>query len=63
MSEKFLEHSDEEVCTEVNNKLQEYMEAMSGLCEDDASLIMCRSLTGMFKVDSLSQHLISIKTP
>jgi hypothetical protein len=34
----------------VNNKLQEYMEAMSGLCNEDAALIMCRSLTGMFKV-------------
>lgn len=49
LSEKFLDHADEEVCTEVNNKLQEYMEAMSGLCNEDAALIMCRSLTGMFK--------------
>jgi hypothetical protein len=50
LSEKFLEHPDEEVCTAVNNKLQEYMEAMAGLCREEASLIMCRSLTGMFKV-------------
>ncbi|CAK5088598.1 unnamed protein product [Meloidogyne enterolobii] len=49
LSEKFLDHPDEEVCTAVNNKLQEYMEAMAGLCREEASLIMCRSLTGMFK--------------
>ncbi|KAL3103001.1 hypothetical protein niasHT_026449 [Heterodera trifolii] len=49
LSERFLEHADDEVCTEVNNKLQEYMDAMGGLCDEDASLIMCRSLTGMFK--------------
>uniref|UniRef100_A0A914GUE6 Secreted protein n=1 Tax=Globodera rostochiensis TaxID=31243 RepID=A0A914GUE6_GLORO len=49
LSEKFLEHADDEVCTEVNKKLQEYMEAMGGLCDEEASLIMCRSLTGMFK--------------
>lgn len=49
LSEKFLEHPDEEVCTEVNNKLQEYMDAMSGLCEEEASQIMCKSLTNMFK--------------
>uniref|UniRef100_A0A914L7S8 Uncharacterized protein n=1 Tax=Meloidogyne incognita TaxID=6306 RepID=A0A914L7S8_MELIC len=49
LSEKFLDHPDEEVCTAVNNKVQEYMEAMTGLCREEASLIMCRSLTGMFK--------------
>ncbi|KAI1724642.1 hypothetical protein Ddc_05888 [Ditylenchus destructor] len=49
LSEKFLEHPDEEVCPEVNNKLQEYMDAMSGLCEEEASQIMCKSLTNMFK--------------
>jgi len=53
LSEKFLDHPDEEVCTAVNNKVQEYMEAMTGLCREEASLIMCRSLTGMFKVIKL----------
>ena len=49
LSEKFLEHPDEEVCTEVNNKLQGYMDALSGLCEDGAQQIMCKSLVNMFK--------------
>lgn len=51
MSEKFLEHPDDEVCTEVNNKLQEYMDAMDGLCEEEASKIMCHSMVNMFKVN------------
>jgi hypothetical protein len=50
LSEKFLEHPDDQVCFEVNNKLQEYMDAMSGLCEEEASQIMCKSLVNMFKV-------------
>ncbi|CAD5215126.1 unnamed protein product [Bursaphelenchus okinawaensis] len=49
LSEKFLEHPDDQVCTEVNNKLQEYMDAMSGLCQEEASQIMCKSLVNMFK--------------
>jgi hypothetical protein len=49
LSEKFLEHPDDQVCTEVNKKLQEYMDALAGLCDDGASQIMCRSLTNMFK--------------
>uniref|UniRef100_A0AC34RMZ1 Uncharacterized protein n=2 Tax=Panagrolaimus sp. JU765 TaxID=591449 RepID=A0AC34RMZ1_9BILA len=49
LSEKFLEHSDEQVCPEVNNKLQGYMDALAGLCDDGAQQIMCRSLTNMFK--------------
>jgi hypothetical protein len=49
LSEKFLEHPDDQVCSEVNGKLQEYMNAMSGLCDEEASYIMCRSLTNMFK--------------
>jgi len=49
LSEKFLEHPDDQVCFEVNNKLQEYMDAMSGLCEEEASQIMCKSLVNMFK--------------
>jgi 16S rRNA C1402 (ribose-2'-O) methylase RsmI len=56
LSEKFLEHSDEDVCQEVNNKLQEYMDAMSDLCEEEASVIMCKSLTNMFKVWVLSRE-------
>lgn len=51
LSEKFLEHPDDEVCTEVNNKLHEYMSAMDGLCEEDGSQLMCKSLVNMFKVD------------
>lgn len=50
LSEKFLEHPDDQVCGEVNNKLQEYMDAMSGLCQEEASQIMCKSLVNMFKV-------------
>lgn len=49
LSEKFLEHPDDQVCTEVNIKLQGYMDAVSGLCDDGAQQIMCRSLTNMFK--------------
>lgn len=49
LSEKFLEHSDKEACDALNVKLQEYMDAMEGLCEEEASLIMCKSLTNMFK--------------
>jgi len=49
LSEKFMDLPDEEICTEVNAKLQEYMDAMSGLCEEEASQIMCKSLTNMFK--------------
>jgi hypothetical protein len=44
LSEKFLEHPDDQVCYEVNNKLQEYMDAMEGLCSDEASQIMCQSI-------------------
>lgn len=50
LSEKFLEHPDGQVCFEVNNKLQEYMDAMSGLCHEEASQIMCQSLVNMFRV-------------
>lgn len=49
LSEKFLEHPDDQVCTEVNSKLQGYMDALSGLCDDGAQQIMCRSLVNMFK--------------
>uniref|UniRef100_A0A1I7XY08 Secreted protein n=1 Tax=Steinernema glaseri TaxID=37863 RepID=A0A1I7XY08_9BILA len=49
LSEKFIHHSDDQVCTEVNNKLSEYMQAMAGLCEEEASMLMCKSLTNMFK--------------
>lgn len=45
-----MEHPDDEVCQEVNNKLQEYMGAMKGLCDEEAAMIMCKSLTNMFKV-------------
>ncbi|KAI6241663.1 hypothetical protein M3Y99_00327500 [Aphelenchoides fujianensis] len=58
LSEKFLEHPDDQVCQEVNNKLQEYMDAMQGLCNEEASGIMCKSLVNMFKglhADKLSQ--------
>lgn len=49
LSEKFLHHPDDEACSELNNKLQEYMDAMAGLCEEEAAQIMCKSLTNMFK--------------
>uniref|UniRef100_A0A7E4W5Z8 Secreted protein n=1 Tax=Panagrellus redivivus TaxID=6233 RepID=A0A7E4W5Z8_PANRE len=49
LSEKFLEHGDDEVCDKVNEKLNEYMDAVGGLCDEGASLIMCKSLTNMFK--------------
>ncbi|TMS36773.1 hypothetical protein L596_003858 [Steinernema carpocapsae] len=49
LSEKFIHHSGEQVCTEVNKKLSEYMQAMAGLCEEEASMLMCKSLTNMFK--------------
>lgn len=52
LSEKFLEHPDDQVCAEVNNKLQEYMDAMAGICEEEGAQIMCRSLVNMFKVGS-----------
>jgi len=49
LTEKFIEHPDDQVCFEVNSKLEEYMDAMSGLCEEEASQIMCRSLVNMFR--------------
>ncbi|VDK69358.1 unnamed protein product [Onchocerca ochengi] len=50
LSEKFLEHPDDQVCQEVNNKLQEYISAMKGICQSEsAQLIMCKSLRNMFK--------------
>lgn len=50
LSEKFLEHPDEEVCEEVNKKLQEYIGAMKGICDSEsAQMIMCKSLRNMFK--------------
>lgn len=36
------------------------MDAMSGLCEEEASLIMCKSLTNMFIVCFLIYILIII---
>lgn len=50
LSEKFLEHSDNQVCLEVNNKLQEYIHAVRGICNSEsAQMIMCKSLRNMFK--------------
>ncbi|VBB30902.1 unnamed protein product [Acanthocheilonema viteae] len=50
LSEKFLEHPDDQVCQEVNNKLQEYISAMKGICQSEsAQVIMCKSLRNMFK--------------
>ncbi|EFO23031.2 hypothetical protein LOAG_05456 [Loa loa] len=50
LSEKFLEHPDDQVCQEVNNKLQEYINAMKGICRSEsAQVIMCKSLRNMFK--------------
>ncbi|MCP9266139.1 hypothetical protein DINM_021622 [Dirofilaria immitis] len=50
LSEKFLEHPNDQVCQEVNNKLQEYINAMKGICHSEsAQLIMCKSLRNMFK--------------
>ncbi|KHN77374.1 hypothetical protein Tcan_09098 [Toxocara canis] len=50
LSEKFLEHPDDEVCDEVNKKLQEYIGAMKGICDSEsAQMIMCKSLRNMFK--------------
>ncbi|VDK45740.1 unnamed protein product [Anisakis simplex] len=50
LSEKFLEHPDDEVCDEVNKKLQEYINAMKGICDSEsAQMIMCKSLRNMFK--------------
>ncbi|CAI5455773.1 unnamed protein product [Caenorhabditis angaria] len=49
LSEKFLQHSDDEVCDKVNEKLQEYIRAMKGLCsQHEAAKLMCKSLTDMF---------------
>lgn len=51
LSEKFLEHSDEDVCEKVNEKLQEYIVALGGLCsKHEAAQLMCQSLTNMFTV-------------
>uniref|UniRef100_A0A915PR83 Uncharacterized protein n=1 Tax=Setaria digitata TaxID=48799 RepID=A0A915PR83_9BILA len=50
LSEKFLEHPDDQVCQEVNSKLQEYISAMKGICQSEsAQVIMCKSLRNMFK--------------
>ncbi|VDK72930.1 unnamed protein product [Litomosoides sigmodontis] len=50
LSEKFLDHPDDQVCREVNEKLQEYISAMRGICRSEsAQVIMCKSLRNMFK--------------
>ncbi|VIO86461.1 Uncharacterized protein BM_BM4373 [Brugia malayi] len=50
LSERFLEHPDDQVCQEVNNKLHEYISAMKGICHSEsAQVIMCKSLRNMFK--------------
>ncbi|CAJ0608937.1 unnamed protein product [Cylicocyclus nassatus] len=68
LSEKFLEHDDdEEACTNLNLKLQEYIRAMSNLCsKHEAAQLMCRSLTNMFKglhVDKLEKCVLDCKIP
>ncbi|GMT36506.1 hypothetical protein PFISCL1PPCAC_27803, partial [Pristionchus fissidentatus] len=49
LTEKFLDEGDDEVCDNVQAKLNEYVESMSGLCKNDAAEIMCQSLISMFK--------------
>ncbi|PAV64167.1 hypothetical protein WR25_24529 [Diploscapter pachys] len=50
LTEKFIEHGDDEICDKVNEKLQEYISAMTGLCsKHDAAQLMCKSLIMMFK--------------
>ncbi|EPB67902.1 hypothetical protein ANCCEY_13011 [Ancylostoma ceylanicum] len=68
LSEKFLEHDDdEEACTNLNLKLQEYIRAMSNLCsKHEAAQLMCKSLTNMFKglhVDKLDKCVLDCKIP
>lgn len=54
LSEKFLTHGDDDVCDEVNKKLQEYIHAMSNLCSRyEAAQLMCQSLKNMFKVSNI----------
>ena len=51
LSEKFLTHGDDDVCDQVNERLQEYIGAMKGLCsKHDAAELMCQSLVNMFTV-------------
>ncbi|CAB3399994.1 unnamed protein product [Caenorhabditis bovis] len=68
LSEKFLEHStDADVCDKVNEKLQEYIGAMSGLCsKHEAAQLMCQSLKNMFTglhADKLDKCALDCKIP
>ncbi|GMT05690.1 hypothetical protein PENTCL1PPCAC_27864, partial [Pristionchus entomophagus] len=58
LTEKFLDEGDDEVCDNVQAKLNEYVESMSGLCKNEAADIMCQSLIHMFQglhADKLSE--------
>uniref|UniRef100_A0A8R1IBS6 DUF19 domain-containing protein n=1 Tax=Caenorhabditis japonica TaxID=281687 RepID=A0A8R1IBS6_CAEJA len=67
LSEKFFEHSDDEVCSKVNGKLQEYITALGGLCsKHEAAQLMCQSLKNMFTglhADKLESCKLDCKIP
>ncbi|CAP27557.1 Protein CBG07564 [Caenorhabditis briggsae] len=67
LSEKFLEHSKEDVCDKVNEKLQQYISALGGLCsKHEAAQLMCQSLKNMFSglhADRLENCELDCKIP
>uniref|UniRef100_A0A1I7TN15 Secreted protein n=1 Tax=Caenorhabditis tropicalis TaxID=1561998 RepID=A0A1I7TN15_9PELO len=67
LSEKFLEHSKEDVCDKVNEKLQQYISALGGLCsKNEAAQLMCQSLKNMFTglhADKLDNCKLDCKIP
>ncbi|KAF1749194.1 hypothetical protein GCK72_025661 [Caenorhabditis remanei] len=68
LSEKFLEDTKEkDVCDKVNEKLQQYIGALGGLCsKNEAAQLMCQSLKNMFTglhADKLDTCVLDCKIP
>uniref|UniRef100_A0A0N4ZAW9 DUF725 domain-containing protein n=1 Tax=Parastrongyloides trichosuri TaxID=131310 RepID=A0A0N4ZAW9_PARTI len=51
LSEKFLEgdKEDEDICSDLNEKMDEYKDALRQACNKRAQYLMCKSLESMFK--------------
>uniref|UniRef100_A0A0K0EBB7 DUF19 domain-containing protein n=1 Tax=Strongyloides stercoralis TaxID=6248 RepID=A0A0K0EBB7_STRER len=51
LSEKFLEtdKEDDDICSDLNDKMDEYKEALRQACNKRAQYLMCKSLESMFK--------------
>uniref|UniRef100_A0A0N5BLT8 Secreted protein n=1 Tax=Strongyloides papillosus TaxID=174720 RepID=A0A0N5BLT8_STREA len=51
LSEKFLDgdKEDDDICSDLNEKMEEYKEALRQACNKRAQYLMCKSLESMFK--------------